>query len=154
MHVSEDVNTRLNTHQFVTQEWAPEVPVARGGQIENSKRRCVGYQNVDPDWDAPPALGPRLAIHEVCEIRKVRTPRRPIDPQAAQFDEAVLEKLCVRKSKLALLEEKIVIAPDAEDVLCRQLGEPGIGISQRAKVILVEAANVPAMNQDVAGRDD
>lgn len=86
----------------------------------------------------------------VGKARQVRAPWRPVQGQPDNFDKSIFEELGVNKLKVFVLQREVVIPADAEDALRRGFREPGVHIGERLEVLVLETAEISAMNEDVA----
>jgi hypothetical protein len=59
----------------------------------------------------------------------------------------------VGKRELAGLEEEIMVPADADHVLGRGFGKPAVGILKGPLVLLLDIAEIPAVDQEVTRRN-
>ena len=57
------------------------------------------------------------------------------------------------KAKLPVLEEKIVIPADTDNMPCGCLSKPHIGVCKGLFVLPLKGAEIPAVNQNIALRN-
>jgi hypothetical protein len=53
----------------------------------------------------------------------------------------------MREAELPALKEKIMITPDTNDMLCRSLSKPDVGIVKGSLLFTSETAEVTAVNE-------
>jgi hypothetical protein len=148
--VPENMQLRLNPPQFIAKVRTSQMNVSSRRNVEDPKRRSMCDQDIDPAGNHLPLLDQLIVRSVVGETRQIGTPRRAVDQKSTDLHGAIFEKGSMSKAELSALKEKIVVPPDTDDMLCRSLCKPDVGVIESPLVFTLEATKVSAVDENIA----
>ena len=126
--VAKNVETGLNSFEFVGQVAAAEWHDAFATKVEDSPRGGVGDEDVDVAGDGLPFGEQLFGIKMIGKAGEVWNPRGTVDGEAFPFEQLVLEDRDLVESEFLAVEEEVVVPSDRDTLLGREFGKPVVGV--------------------------